>query len=262
MGFIIKYKRFFSVSFGEEGSTDPLAGFRIYPTSECRRKLENYNLVFKQRSYGFEVFYSESPLIPIAERVRFTFGFKIPDAGIFKRYGLVKDSESDPTVYQPGLFFDNLESDGSIRMASPASIVASGAGVNERVTAADTYRVFGQTFKVYDSTTETVPSSYQLSHKYEASLQETYVVTPAAASETVITTINSPEPKENYIGESGPFLLEADTHPTPPHRNIYLNNELRQKSAQGVIDIYWETDQSNNAAPNTGQQYEITFKPK
>ncbi|NBC03001.1 MAG: hypothetical protein GVY20_04765 [Bacteroidetes bacterium] len=262
MGFIIKYNRFFSVSFDEEGSDDPIEGFRVFPTYDCRRKLQNFNLLFKPRPFGFEVFYSESPLIAISERVRFTFGFDIPDAGIFKKYGLVKEDETDTTIYQPGLFFDNLQTDGSIITASPASIVALGSGIDQRVSAADTYRVYSQTFKVYDSTAKTVPASYQLSHLYDSTLQQTVPVNSAEGTDTIITTINSVDLEENYIGEPGPYLLVADTDPTPPHKNVYLSNELGQKSAQGVIDIYWETAQNNVADPETGQKYQITFKPK
>lgn len=262
MGFIIKYNRFFSVSFEEEGSNEPIDGFRVFPTYDCRQKLQNFNLVFKPRSFGFEVFYSESPMISINERVRFTFGFDIPDAGIFKKYGLLKEDETDTTVYQPGLFFDNLQTNDTILTASPASIVASGSGLDQRVTAADTYRVYRQTFKVYDSSAETVSTSYQLSHLYDSTLQQSVPVNSGNGSETIITTINSVDLEEEYLGESGPYLLEADTDPTPPRRNVYLNNELGQKSAQGVIDIYWETAQNNVADPESGQQYQITFKPK
>lgn len=262
MGFIIKYNRFFSVTFGEENSDEPVEGFRVFPTHDCRQKLHNFNLVFKPRSFGFEVFYSETPLIPITERVRFTFGFEFPDAGIFQKYGLTKENESDTTIYQPGLFFDNLQSDGTILTASPASLVASGAGEDQRVTAADTYRIYRQTFKVFDSTAGTVPVSYQLSHKYESTLQQTIPVISGSGLDIIITTINSVDLEEDYIDESGPYLLEADTDPTPPHRNVYLNNELGQNSARGVIDIFWETAQNSVADPETGQQYQITFKPK
>lgn len=262
MGFIIKYSRFFGVTFAEEGADEPLDGFRFYTTNECRQKLRNFNLIFKSRSYGFDVFYSESPLISISERVRFTFGFQIPDGNIFKKYGLVKEDGSDTTVYQPGLFFDNLQSDGSIITSSPASITASGPGISERVTSEDTYRVLRQTFRVYDPKAGTVPASYQLSHLYDSSLQQTVPVMSGGGAETVITTINSVDLNEDYIGEPGPYLLEADTDPTPPHRNVYLNNELGQKSAQGVIDIYWETAQNTIADPATGLQYQVTFKPK
>lgn len=262
MGFFIKYNRFFSVTFAEEGAGDSLEGFRVYPTNDCLQKLQNFNLVFKPRPYGFEVFYSASPLIPINERVRFTFGFQIPGGSIFKKYGLVKENDSDATVYQPGLFFDNLQTDGSIITSSPSSIVTSGSGTGERVTAADTYKVYRQTFKVYDSTMGTVPASYQLSHLYDSSLQQTVPVMSGGGSETIITTINSVDLKEDYISEPGPYLLEADTDPTPPHKNVYLNSELGQKSAQGAIDIYWETAQNTIADPATGVQYQVTFKPK
>lgn len=260
MGFVIKYSRFFSVTFLEEGKDDPLEGFRVYPDHACRRKLQNYNLVFRPRPYGFEVFYSETPLISISENIRFTFGFTISESGLFKKYGLVKSDESDPTVYQPGLFFDNLHSDGSIITSGPSSIVATGTDLSERVTAADTYKIYGQTFKVYDSAEGTPPSNYELQYKYDSSLKQIIPVASDTGAETLITTINSVDMKGDYLDKSGPYLLEADIDPPHP-RNVYLNNELGQKSAHGVIDIYWETAQNTIADPE-GLQYQITFKPK
>lgn len=260
MGFIIKYTRFFSVTFLEEDKDDPVDGFRFYPDKACRRRLQNYNLVFRPSPNGFEVFYSETPLIAISERTRFTFGFTISESGLFKKYGLVKSDESDSTVYQPGLFFDNLQSDGSIITSGPSSIVAAGTDVSERVTAADTYKIYGQTFKVYDSAEGTPPSNYELQHKYDFSLKQTVPVATGTGAETLITTINSVDLEEDYLDKSGPYLLQADVDPPHP-RNVYLNNELGQKSARGVIDIYWETAQNTIADPD-GLQYQITFKPK
>ena len=261
MGFIIKYNRFFSVTFGVEGSNEPLQGYRVFPDSDCRQVLDNYNLAFRSRTTGFEVFYSESPLIPIKDRVRFTFGFHIPDAGIFKKYGLAKEDDSDATVYQPGLFFDNLQADGSVITSTPASITASGSGMDERVTAADTFRIYRQTFKVYDSSDTPLPAHYELSHLYDSTLQQTVPVTAAPGADTVITTINSVDLEEDYIGQPGPYLLESNTG-SPPPKNVYLSEELGRKAAKGVIDIYWETAQNTIADPDTGLQYHVTFKPK
>lgn len=261
MGFVIKYNRFFSVTLGEEGAGDIMEGFTFFPTRECQRMMDNHNLVFRSRSAGFEVFYSETPLIPITESVRFSFGFRIPDAGLFEKYGLVREDETDTTVYQPGLYFDNLNPDGSIISGSPASIVASGTDPGETVSSADTYRIYRQTFKVYDEAGGTPPSSYELSHQYNTSLTQTNPVDPDPAAGSLVTTINSIDLNGDYISESGPYLLEADVQP-PPNRKVYLSEELGQKGAHGVVDIYWENPQDTVPDPEKGQEYNIIFKPK
>lgn len=260
MGFIIKYSRFLSITIEEEGTGESISVFRFFPTRQCQEVLRNYNLVFRSFASGFAVYYSETPLIPIAERLRFTFGFSIPDSGFFQKYGLVKTGETDPTTYQPGLYFDNLASDGSVITTSPASLVESGSSTTETVVAADTYRIYRQTFNVYDPAASP-PSSYQLTNKIDAGLTQTIPVSPVTGMDYLVTTINSVDLKEDYISEPGPYVLQTDTDP-PPDRNVYLNDELGQKSAQGVIDIYWETAQNTVADPDTGQQYIITFKPK
>lgn len=260
MGVIIKYSRFFNVTIREDGSDNTLEGFTFFPTRKSRHKLSNYNLVFRPRPSGFEVFYSETPLIPISDKIRFSFGFSIADTGLFEKYGLTRQDESDTTVYQPGLYFDNLNPDGSIITDSPASIVASGTGPDETVAAADTYKIYRQTFKVYDAAAGTPPSSYELSHEYATSLVQTNPVAPGAG-DYLITTINSIDLEEDYISDPGPYLLEADTDP-PPDRKVYLSEELGRKGAHGVIDIYWENSQDTISDPDKGQEYNITFKPK
>lgn len=260
MGFVIKYNRFFSVMLDELGTENPVEGFTFFPTKECSRALKNYNLVFRFRPSGFEVFYSETPIIPIESLTLFSFGFTIADAGIYKKYGLEKENDSDTTVYQPALYFDNRNLDGSIITTSPASLVAEGSEINKTVTAPDTCKIYGQTFKVYDSTAGTPPSSYELSHRFDAGLNQTIPVANIPGQDVLTTTINSVDQEEDYISESGPYLLQADTDP-PPNRNIYLNDELGRRTVHGVVDIYWEVSQGT-VPQDSGQAYHITFKPK
>lgn len=210
MGFIIKYNRFFSVMINESFTGNPIEGFTFSPTKECAQVLKNYNLVLRTRQSGFEVFYSETPIIPIESRVRFSFGFTLPDSGIFKKYGLVNENDSDTTVYQPALYFDNLNADGTIIDTSPASLVSEGS-------APDTCKIYGQTFKVYDSTEGTPPSTYELSHRFDASLKQTSAVVHIPGLDFLTTTINSVDLKEDYIGDPGPSLLQADTDPPPEY---------------------------------------------
>ncbi|MDX1636329.1 MAG: hypothetical protein R3281_00065 [Balneolaceae bacterium] len=262
MGFIIKYSRFFSVQMEKEnGAGEPIGGFRFFPTEDCQILLDNYNLVFRAITSGFSVYYSETPMIPISERVRFSFGFHLPDSGFFSRYGLEKTGPADPTVYQAGLYFDNLDSGGAVITASPASLADDGPAVSATVDSSDTYRLYRQTFKVYDSAVGTVPNTYQLTNKLDPAITQSVTVNKDSGGDFITTTINSVDMEEDYIGQPGPYLLQADTDP-PPDRNVYLNDELGKKSARGVIDIYWETAQNTVADPDTGQQYTITFKPK
>jgi hypothetical protein len=259
MGFIIQYKRFFSVSFYEEESNEPLNGFSFFATSETQKVLRNYNLVFRPHSSGFLVYYCASPEISITERIRFTIGFTFSDTGLFEKFGLTKTDDDDTTVYEPGLCFDNLKPDRSVITTDKASLVASGEGPDERVAAEDTRHIYPQTFNLTHSTKVSIPENYILKHQYDSSIEQTVPVAEADDMQTITTTINSIDMGENYISKPGPYLLKT-TSPAST-RNIYLNNELGKKSARGVIDIFWETAQ-NTVADETGQQYNITFKPK
>lgn len=261
MGFIIAYNRFFKVTFSEESGLSTLKEFRFFVTKKTQRLFNNYKLVFRPESHGFEVYYRSSPLIPISEKICFTFGFSISAGRFFENYGLVNSGEGNTEVCQPGLCFNNLKEDGAIIKTSPSSIVADGSGLNERVSAADTCKIHRQTFKVFNSAKETVPDNYKLKHKYDSSIQQTVPVVRNAGIETITTTINPVEAGENYIDRPGPYLLESGTEP-PVTQSVYLNNELGQKSVRGVIDIYWDASQNSVADPQKGQEYKITFKPK
>ncbi|CAN5447924.1 hypothetical protein BH23BAC3_BH23BAC3_07820 [soil metagenome] len=259
MGFLIKYNRFFNVTFAEAGSEGALQGFRFFADDETKRKLLDFKLVFRPHSSGFQVYFSESPLIPITEKTRFTFGFSFSNSGIYEKYGLTKSGEEDTTVFEPGLYFDNLNSDGDVITSGIASIVAAGIGLNESVTAADTCHIYRQTFKVFNSAADTVPANYTLKHRFDSSLQQTIPVENTADVDTIITTINSVDLDDDFISQPGPYLLESAAPSNS--RKIYLNDELGQKRARGVIDIYWDKAQNSVADAKTGQQYKITFKP-
>jgi len=261
MGFLIKYNRFFSVTFLEEGSDNPLEKFSFFTTYDTLQAIQNHKLIFRPRPHGFDVFYSASPMVPISEKIHFSFGFTTTDTGLFERYGLVKSGENDSTIFEPGLYFNNLNNSGNIITQNPASIAASGAGPGHRVTAADTTRFYRQTFKIIEKNSPSVPDNYTLKHRYINSIQQTNPVKKPASAETIITTINSVDLEDDYISTPGPYLLEYGSNPTNS-RNLYLNSELGQKSLLGVIDIYWETPQNTISDAETGQLYNITFKPK
>ncbi len=261
MGFLIKYNRFFSVTFLEEGTDIPLEKFSFFATNDTLQAIQNYKLIFRPRPHGFDVFYSSTPMVPISEKIRFSFGFTTSDTGLFERYGLIKSGENDPTMFEPGLYFSNLDNSGTIITQNPASIAASGADPGHHVTADDTSQIYRQTFKIIEKNTASVPDEYSLKHKYINSIQQTNPVDKPASAETIITTINSVDLEDEYISIPGPYLLEYGNNPTFS-RNLYLNSELGQKSVLGVIDIYWETPQNSISNAETGQLYNITFKPK
>lgn len=259
MGFIIQYHRFFSVTFRESESDKPIDQFRFFADSDTLRRLRNYNLLFRSSASGFEVYYGSTPLIPITENIRFTFGFRYSDYSLFEKYGLTKTGESDPLVYEPALCFDNLTEAGSIITEQGASLTASGPEPGEHVSAEDTGSIYSQTFTLVQAVNGTVPENYILKHRYLPSPEQTVPVNVPDDAKTVHTLINSPDSEDDYMNEPGPYTLK--TVPPENTRNIYLHNELAGRSAQGLVDIYWDTAQ-NSVAEETGQQYYITFKPK
>ncbi len=241
----------------EEGSEKPLQIFRFFATSATSRKLANYNLVFRPHPGGFRIFYSETPIIPVSERIRLTFGISVNSGELNNKFDLSNSDGEETAELEPGLCFDNLAADGSVITNTPASIAAESDGTNEFVTAADTRRLYGKTFRILHKPGQELPAGYILKHQYNPALELTVPVEPADTG-TVITTIN-PINSDDYLKESGPYLLEKTD--SEEIRRLYLHNELWQKSASGVIDLYWETSQ-NTVDAETGQIYHITFKPK
>lgn len=263
MGFLIKYSHLIHLSMTEgDVNGSSIDGIDIFPLGACQRLLENFKMVFRKRKAGFDIYFSETPLVPINSRVRFSFGLSISDPALFTRYGLVKKDDTDTKVYEPGLYFDNLKADGSIITGSPASLVSSGTDLDQFTMASDTFKIYPLTFHTFIKTGSTIPSQFELDHKYETSLKRTYPVVAAPGMDYIVTTINSPSEGNDYIRTSGAFTLKADTD-SPPNRNVYLSSEVGgPHNVQGVVDLYWDAPQNTVSDPEKGQEYHIIFKPK
>lgn len=243
----------------DEGLEQPIDGFTFFTTSETWRLLRNHNLVFRPTSSGFTIYYCSSDLIPIKDKVRFTFGFRYSNNSLYKNYGITKPEESDPFVYGPSLIFDNLSTDGSIINEQGASLAAAGSEPDKSVGAEDTGYIFNQTFTLIQSAAGDVPAQYVLKPRYNPLPEQTIPVNTSGNAQSVQTLINSVDMGSDYLGETGLCTLTSDSPSSS--RNIYLHDELKGRSARGVVDIYWNTAQ-NSVAEDTGQQYYITFKPK
>jgi len=246
------------------GSKDgpPVDGIRFFPIDTCHKMLADYKLVFRNRVAGFDLYFSETPLVPINSKVRLSFGLTIADPTLFKRYGLVKKDDSDPKVYEPGLYFDNLKADGSIISSSPASLVSAGTGLDQFTTASDTYKIYPLTFHTIVESDITIPSQFELDHKFNSSLKRTYPVIANPGMDYIVTTINSPSEGNDYISTPGAFSLKADTDP-PPTRNVYLSSNVGgPQNIQGVVDLYWDASQNTVSDQKKGQEYHIIFKLK
>lgn len=259
MGFIIQYNRFFSVTMIDEGLDKPIGEFSFFAVSETLRTFRDHNLLFRPTNSGFEVYYCSNPLIPISEKIRFTFGFRYSNNSLYEKFGLTQADSSDPLVYEPALCFDNITPGGSIITEQGASLASSGSDPDEHVAVEDTGRIYSQTFTLIQAANEAVPENYILKHRYRPLPEQTVPVNVAEGAQTVQTIINSADMGDDYIREPGPYTLKTNSPEST--RNIYLHNELAGQSARGVVDIYWETTQ-NSVAEDTGQQYYITFKPK
>lgn len=257
MSMVIKYAPFFSVTMISEINGTPISGFSFFPLMKCRHELQNFNMVFRPRPSGFDVYYCTTPLISIDSLKRFSFGFRIHDTGFLNRYGLTSEGPADPEKYQPNLYFDNLASDGSVITTSPSSLVTGGLNF---ATVDDTYQFYPQTFTVKDEPGDTAPTEYTLTDLYNPATVQTVPAVQGSPDDFRYTIINSVDLKEEYLGDVGPYMLSADTE--PDMQRVYLDNELSRSRAHGVINIFWETAQNTISDPTLGLQYTITFKPK
>ena len=257
MSFTVTYRKFFTVRVKEENTDLPLQFFRFNATSSTKALFENYHLVQQPRANGFDVFYKSYPkastelLAVISEKVKFTFEIQVTDFTKFQEY--------EPTAAQlPQFYLANLTTTGAI---TPGQNLTQAAELGM----ADLAKFKQQTFTVptpLPSGNE--PSEWRIKEKYGANnvLQTVPVNIPNnPPMPSVYITLNDPVlHKAEYLVEEGPYLLETDK-PTPKPVTIYLSNTITQSNSNGVLDIYWNSIQTD-APADTGKEYQIILKPK
>jgi len=257
MSITLTYKRFFTVRVKEQGSNKPIRSLRFSPTQKCQDVLSRYQLVFKQQDNGFDVYYKSYPTAstpvptPIEDKIKFTFGLKIIDPAFQTKY------EPD-TVEIPQFYLDNLKTDGGI---SPGQNLTA----STKLDSADLAFLKQQSFSIKTALPGGAnnPTEWQIKEKFGSNTLQTNTIDipTSPAMPFVYTSINNPiTQKADYLAEEGPYIFKTNKA-SPPTATIYLSNEIKQKAVNGVLDIYWNSIQSNVPA-DTGKEYQIIIKPK
>lgn len=243
MGFLLKYRRFISLFFlTEEG--EPVDGFSFFPTAESEKLFKRHNLIFRGRSASFDLFYGETPFLPIEQRLCFRIGIRFSESGFMQRYGLTTD-----TSLHSALFFGNLSS-GTIQTGEESMMTTGSVAGPD-----DTCNLKKQSFNKIEQVEEgTTSISYVLTNSLDPGQTKTVEATLMGDEDYVVLPLN-PVDQPNYFDAEGLYYLE---HQGQTER-IYLHDELRQKKMDGVVEIYWEASQKS--VPNeTGQLYKIKLK--
>lgn len=257
MSFTITYKKLFVVRVKENGTNLPIRFFRFQPTVNCQKLLHDYQLVFRNRENGFDIYYrsyseaSETIPAPISEKIRFSFGLKITDYSALGQY--------EPASAQlPQLYLANLSSDGSI---TPGHNLTATSVLGAGDLASLKQQTFWQKTELPGGSE---PNEWRLKDKYglHQILQTVPIVVPTnPPMPSIDVKLNDPVlHKAEYLTNEGPYILESD-QPVPAPITVYLSNTITQKNWNGVIDIYWNSIQSD-APADTGKEYQIILKLK
>ncbi|NAS14311.1 hypothetical protein [Poritiphilus flavus] len=257
MSFTLTYQRLFTVRVKEQTTDIAVRGLRFSPTQACNELLNRYQLVFKERDNGFDIYYKTFPeaSVPIqaeiTEKIRFSFGIEITDPAFITKY-------EPQTSEVPQFYLDNLKTDGGI---SPGQNLTASTSLGT----ADLAFIKQQSFdQRTDLPTTNTPTEWRLKKKFTPQdvLQTIPIDPPTSPSMPLIyVRINDPiEQESDYIADEGPYLLETD-QASPAAATVYLSNSIKQSAANGVLDIYWNNSQST-APADTGKAYQIILKLK
>ncbi|MCG9972594.1 hypothetical protein [Christiangramia crocea] len=257
MSFSITYHRFFVVHIKEHTSNKPIRFLKFQPTETTRELLKKYQLIFRKRDDGFEIYYKTNeyanPALenPISGRLKFSFVIRITSFSLFSEY-----EPENPVA--PNFYFDNLTSSGAISNASAGNLTSSSHFQKD-----DIVRLYPLTFSV--STPQNIPNApteWRLKKYFTPKdLLQTVNIDNPDSLPAISVRINDPlkNPSE-YIDQNGVYTLEADSA-TPKPETVYLDDQLSGKSVHGILDLYWDTSQDSVPA-NSGKEFQINFKRK
>lgn len=257
MGFTITYQPLFTVRVQKDGSNEAVESLRFFPTNTCQQLLDRYQLIFKNRDGGFDVYYKSYPEAsspvpaPITQRIKFTFSIQIIDTSFITTY-------KPDTMEVPQYYFDNLTQQGNISMIK--NLTASA-----KMGSDDLAVLKQQSFTQRTQITNTnKPTEWNIKEKFggQATLQSVPITIPTGPPTPVVfVPLNDPIRHESqYIAQEGPYILETDKNKPEPV-TIYLSNAIKHSGVNGVLDIHWDSLQST-APADTGQTYQILVEPK
>lgn len=252
MSFVLQYKRLFSLVVIDESNDALLTEFSLIPAGRTQETLHRYQLVFRPRPAGGDVYYRLNPyaadplLGRITSRQRFTFLLLIRGDSFSSRFlpDLNQDTGSQ-------FYLDNLKGDGTIHDFARQGLSRTG----QYVETLDAMRLVPPLFAATaDMTGGSPPTEFIIRDKIfpAGNLVDVKIENPIGADQ-VTTTIDL----SNL--SPGPYTLETDA-PGTKQKNIYMDPNLSRHNPVAVIDIHWETAQ--DSAPAGGQPYQIQLRQR
>lgn len=248
MSFVSQFHPFLGVRVEEDPSAQILSGFRLVPTEDCRKVLNNRAIVFRPRESGFQLFYETNPLAadpllgPITSREQFSFALTSDRADLFELY------EPDLTAATgPQLYLDNLTPSGNIQTKTTltvSTVVATG----------DAVRIAPPVFEsTVDVSGGSPPTQLTVKEKFPPnSVVLQAAIPPSAGGRSAVKVDLSDE-------SPGLFTLETNAAGSPV-TTVYVADELAGTGVLGVVDLFWESRQDTVAAG--GIAYSIRLRKR
>lgn len=205
---------------------------------------------------GFDIYYKSLPEAstpipsPIENNIKFTFGIKILDPSFTTKY-------EPATVTVPQYYLDNLQANGSI--TSGVNLTAS-----THLDTADLTFIKQQSFNQKTALPPgNEPTEWRIKEKFgSATLQTVPITKPTNQTmPSIDVRLNDPDLHQaEYLAQEGPYIIETDK-PDPQPVTVYLSNWVKQNDFNGVLDVHWNSVQSN-VPTGTGKAYQLIVKLK
>ena len=245
MSFVIAFAPFVRIDLVTSDGAD--APFDLTPTVRTVDLMRNHEIIFRPDSRGLTLYAKSNPSVlpalvaPIAERVRFSFAMTLTDATFFRRY--LPDFANGAAQ----ILLDNLDAAGAIQTAGALTAGAS-------VDVADLVVGGPADFPVRLDVSGGAPAIVEARDRFSANVvASTGIVADPGQSEVLTSLDLSAAP-----GSAWRMVAPA---PANLDRLIYADDEVSDRGAAGVIDIYWQ--QAQDAVPaGTGAQFTAAFQTR
>lgn len=243
MSFRRDYLPFFSIRTIEHGSADVISGSEVVPTSECRKKIRNHQLLTRQRDYGLQVYYSTNPwaasplLGEISSRTRFDFVLRLPGDFYQRFHPDIAGNEK--------LHLHNLQASGDLKPGNAVTLSASPS-----TTANDAIKLVSQRFEL-EVTTPAGATAFELRSQFGATVLSSFDLDELGQGARLEFDLDG--------RNSGRYRLSPDSHPSQI-ADIFVEDEVAGQSCQGLVSIYLETAQT--LAPAAGYEFNARFEAR
>lgn len=249
MSFTREYKPLFQIEVLHGEPSAGLAGLAFSPTKICQQRMDDHQLLFRQRETGFAVYYqlnpeAEKPLLAeINSRIQFDFGMYVLNAQLSSLFPVPLDDTDGND-----LFFDNLSISNEIEISDNTGSEVSLTST-EAVSIADTTSIFSEVF-YQDVSLAGNPDKLLVKTRFNNHPLGQFDIPES-------DTADSKMVKVDLTGENlGAYLLLTDVADAPV-KPVYIDRQLDHTAAKGVINIY--LDSAQDQVSENGAKFTIIF---